>query len=125
MPAFVVLIKQIRNALNCKELTIKKNASLKIKQMQSLMATIIPGSRGVNCLVTSRNETSEADETSLNKQPTYSSSRRVNHRQASENAYCCLPSVCSDKWNKWCADMRSINRRPECYLAFIVLLSYT
>jgi len=63
-------------------------------------------------LVTSWSESSEADETSLNKHPTDSPSRRVSHKQASEDAHCYLPSVCSGNCNNRCTDMRSLNCSP-------------
>ena len=73
-----------------------------------------------NCLVTFKNENNAAGKTSLNKEPTGSWSRIVGHKQAWEEAYCYLPSVCSGNWNSWCADMRSLNSSSECYLVFTV-----
>ena len=86
------------------------------------MAKIYCSGLWVNSLMTSRDESSEVDETSLNKQPTDSSSRSISHKQATEDAHCYLLSVCSCNWNSRCADVSSFNRSAECYVAFIVLV---
>ena len=89
------------------------------------MATNYCSCLWVNSLMTSRDESSEVDETSLNKQPTGNSSRSISHKQATEDAHCYLLSVFSGNWNRRCADVSSFNRSAECYVAFTVLVFCT
>jgi len=66
----------------------------------------------VNSLDKFGDEARETDQTSLNKHPTDSPSRSISHKQASEDAHCYLPSVCSGNCNNRCTDMRSLNCSP-------------
>ena len=87
MCTFVVLIKQNENYINMHGMNNLKQTSSKHKTDAVKDGANYSRFLWDSCLVTSRNEANEVDETSFNKKPTGSQSRFVSHKQISEDAH--------------------------------------